>query len=283
MDMEKNGIKEKIVLLIVIFIISLGVGFYAIPYLVERATDKELTQTEEAEISVAGAGTVDGTIETIEVEDVDEITEDAETEDTSGEEIIMISELPRQKTEDKETPQDPKFEEDDSWNDRTHNELKYKLYDSKVDAPLKNITVSLTSAADATSGDKYIVDHRWVSNAIRVEIYMKDYDESILKDSVVTCSWGSIINGEGEPEQEVDMSIAENGQTYLEKYCKDAQGTGNARECGWMIYLPDDPEIEGFQNITIKAGGAERTFWIKLDYLGSYHGFTGWQLAGIEK
>lgn len=99
----------------------------------------------------------------------------------------------------------------------------------------------------------------------------------------VTASWGHVKNGEGSWEGEADFDSAKSGTTYSEFGVWTAENSPNGKErFSYMIFLPDDPSIEGEQSVTLRIGNTEKTISFNLTYKGDYESGTGWKISDVR-
>ena len=90
-------------------------------------------------------------------------------------------------------------------------------------------------------------------------------------------SWGHVTNGEGTWEESCDYESAKKGVTFLETGYYEAQNSPTDNErFSFILYLPDDPGIEGPQSVDLHVGNTTMTVNFVLDYAGGYETGTGW-------
>ena len=93
----------------------------------------------------------------------------------------------------------------------------------------------------------------------------------------VSSSWGHVTNGEGTWEKSCDYESAKKGVTFLETGIYEAQNSPTDNErFSFILYLPDDPGIEGPQSVDLHVGNTTMTVNFVLDYAGGYETGTGW-------
>lgn len=98
----------------------------------------------------------------------------------------------------------------------------------------------------------------------------------------ISCSWDHVVNGEGQWEQECSYESAKNGTTYAETGIWLAENSHTGKErFTFMLYLPDDPSIDGEQSATLHVGNSELTVYFTLTYAGDYETGTGWRIYDI--
>jgi len=175
-------------------------------------------------------------------------------------------------------------QKEDSWNDRAQNNVKYPVDsdEEEEDSVFHNVDVILSSVYNPTTGLGYNQNGELISDCLEISTKLTDKFPEFYKNAIVTCSWGHVINGEGYWEQHADMETAKSGGTYLETY-QISDENDKATEYGWMIFLPDDPDIAGMQSVTVKVGKEEKTVWVDLEYQGDYNTGLGWKLIGVQK
>lgn len=101
-------------------------------------------------------------------------------------------------------------------------------------------------------------------------------------EPLIFCSWDHVYNGEGVWEKECNFESAKKGETYAEFGIWEAQNSPNGKErFTLMLYLPDDPTIEGPQSVTLKVGNCEMTVNFELIYCGDYENSTGWRITNV--
>ena len=100
-------------------------------------------------------------------------------------------------------------------------------------------------------------------------------------DAKVTCSWGNIINVDGNVIPNADYNNLKSEETYVKT--QNTFKDDNVYSHYWMIFLPDNPDIAGKQTITIDMRGEVKTIEIELKYLGDYENGQGWKLVAAEE
>ena len=103
----------------------------------------------------------------------------------------------------------------------------------------------------------------------------------LYDDAKVTCSWGNIINVDGNVIPNADYNNLKSEETYVKT--QNTFMDDNVYSHYWMIFLPDNPDIAGKQTITIDMRGEVKTIEIELKYLGDYENGQGWKLVAAEE
>ena len=151
----------------------------------------------------------------------------------------------------------------------------------------KNVNLRLTGWGNKSKGVGYNSAGEAVNRVLFIDTeigidWMNKYELSI-----VSCSWDRVINGDGTKRilgsEHADFETQKKGGTYLERYT-EVDKEGNLTRYGWMLFMPDDPSIEGTQTVTIEVGGEKKVIEIEIKYLGDYEDGAGWRLTrSVEK